>query len=90
MNGCPMCLVEEEIANHLLLHCGLVMKVWAAILKIFWMSWIMLRSVSDLLCQWRTQGKLASKRILWNLSLYAGLWKIWLEWNNSSNKSKEA
>ena len=38
VNGCPMCLKDEETAHHLLIHCQFAYKVRMAILNFFEMS----------------------------------------------------
>lgn len=35
VNGYPMCLRNEEITTHLLIHCSFANKVWASIISIF-------------------------------------------------------
>ena len=51
-NGFPMCLKEEETANHLLIHCQFSYKVWMAMLNFFDLSWVMPKNVGDLFLQW--------------------------------------
>lgn len=33
VNGCPMCLANEETTAHLLIRCSYASKVWGAVLK---------------------------------------------------------
>uniref|UniRef100_A0A5B7BNT2 Reverse transcriptase zinc-binding domain-containing protein n=1 Tax=Davidia involucrata TaxID=16924 RepID=A0A5B7BNT2_DAVIN len=32
---CPMCKMEEETVNHLLIHCGVASDLWSLILSLF-------------------------------------------------------
>lgn len=83
VNGCSMCLNAEETSNHLFIHCRFARRVWSAIFRRFGVTWVMLCSISDLFLQWRVTGTLMRWKILWHLSLFAGVCKIWLEINNS-------
>ena len=91
VNGCLLCL-NEETAKHLLIHCNYARKVWVSIIDMSDMSWAMLCTIMELFQQWKHKGSSIRGRILWRLSLYAGLWKICLERSNRifENKSKSA
>lgn len=75
VNGCPLCLAEEESPNHLLIHFTFSTKVWTDILSRFRLSWVMLQSMFR-------------PKVLWNQSLFVECWKIWLERNNRIFNSK--
>lgn len=75
VNGFPMFLAKET-PNHLLIHCQLAMRVWMAVLNRFAVNWVMPRIVSELFHQWRITGSLKCQKVLWNLSLIAGCWKL--------------
>ena len=51
VNGCPMCLKEEETTHYLLIHCQYAYKVWMALLNFFDMNWVMPKNVDDLFFQ---------------------------------------
>lgn len=82
VNGCPLCLDAEEIANHLFIHYQFARKVWCKLLGRFGIVWVMPSSTTDLFIQWRLIGVLAQFKILRNFSLFVVVWKIWLEKNN--------
>eukprot|EP00268_Persea_americana_P013605 TRINITY_DN1601_c1_g1_i5.p1 TRINITY_DN1601_c1_g1~~TRINITY_DN1601_c1_g1_i5.p1 ORF type:complete len:189 (+),score=8.84 TRINITY_DN1601_c1_g1_i5:231-797(+) len=88
VNGCPMCLQDEESGHHLLIHCVFAHKVWSTVLKEFDMQWVMPLKVVDLFHQWRLQTKYVRMRILWKEVLYAVCWKFWLARNNRIFKNK--
>eukprot|EP00268_Persea_americana_P006524 TRINITY_DN12355_c3_g1_i1.p1 TRINITY_DN12355_c3_g1~~TRINITY_DN12355_c3_g1_i1.p1 ORF type:complete len:248 (+),score=21.79 TRINITY_DN12355_c3_g1_i1:391-1134(+) len=86
-----VCVVSvEKTANHLLIHCTFTHKVWSSIITMFDMSWVMPVNVMELFLQWKYSGSSARGCLLWCFSLYAGLWKLWLERNSRifKNKSK--
>ena len=82
VNGCPMCLKDEETVHHLLIHCQFAYRVWMVVINMFEMKWVMPRTVADLFIQWRLRSKFSRARVLWKSILYATLWKLWLERNN--------
>lgn len=85
-----MCLRDEEMANHLLIHCNFVCSVWVALLGRFDMHWVMPWSVAEHFQQWFFRCQFVRCRILWKFMVYATFWKLWLEKNNriSNNKSQ--
>lgn len=46
------------------------------------------RTVTALFDQWRFKCKLSRHMILWNLSLFAGIWKIQIKRNNKIFRNK--
>ena len=57
-----MCREDEETIDHLFLHCIVANELWATVLSLFGMHWVMPRRVVDLLDCW--QGSLAGIKIL--------------------------
>ena len=51
VNGCPLCLNDEETVHHLLIHCPFAHGVWSAIINMYDMNWVMPRTVEDLFIQ---------------------------------------
>eukprot|EP00268_Persea_americana_P048803 TRINITY_DN5184_c4_g1_i1.p2 TRINITY_DN5184_c4_g1~~TRINITY_DN5184_c4_g1_i1.p2 ORF type:complete len:121 (-),score=5.70 TRINITY_DN5184_c4_g1_i1:400-762(-) len=43
VNGCSMCLKDEESVHHLMIHCLFSYRVWIAILAMFGIQWSCLR-----------------------------------------------
>lgn len=82
VNGCPMCLRDEETVNHLLVHCNFAYNVWVALFARFDMQWVMPWSVAELFRRWLFRCHFTHGRILWKFMLYTACWKIWLERNN--------
>ena len=52
INGCPMCLEDEEMVHHLLIHCPFAHRVWSKLFEMFGMEWVMPRTVEVLFVQW--------------------------------------
>lgn len=73
----------------------LLEKIKKKILKVACLSpktldWVMPRSVSDLFQQWRVKCSSPQKIILWKLSIFAGVWRLWLERNSRGFRNKKA
>jgi len=49
---CCMCKKSEESIDHLLLHCDVARDIWSYFLILFWVEWLTLRRVLDLLISW--------------------------------------
>ena len=75
-----VCLLYCELVDHLLLHCELAHRLWSFALKTFGLSWVIPRSISDLLFGWWNWVEKHSSQI-WNLVLLCILWCIWKERN---------
>lgn len=76
-----MCLEEDESPKHLFLQCKFAGRLWAAILRRFGMSWVMPCYTSKLFQHWQICTSMSRYKVPWNLSLFAGCCKIWIERN---------
>ena len=75
-----MCRHCGETVAHLLLHCEMVYWLWSFVFITFGLSWVVLRSIPDLLFGWwNWLGKHSSQ--IWNLVPLCIFWCIWKEWN---------
>ena len=69
-----------ETVDHLLLHCEMAHRLWSFALITFGLSWVIPRSIPDLLFGWwNWVGKHSSQ--IWNLVPLCILWCIWKERN---------
>ena len=68
INGCPMCLEDEETVHHLLIHCPFAHRVWSALFEMFGMEWVMPRTLEDLFVQWHWRCKFIRGKILLEVS----------------------
>ena len=75
-----MCSHCGETVDHLLLHCEMAYRLWNFVFKYFGLSWVIPRSIPDLLFGWwNWLGKHSSQ--IWNLVPLCILWFIWKERN---------
>ena len=80
MDWCIMCRHCGETVDHLLLHCEMAYRLWSFVFITFGLSWVIPRSIPDLLFGWwNWLGKHLSQ--IWNLVPLCILWCIWKERN---------
>ena len=48
-----MCKRDEEIVDHLLLHCPIASELWGSVFALIGVKWVMPRKVVDLLACWQ-------------------------------------
>lgn len=92
VNGCLLCLVAEDSTNRLLIHWTFAARVWVTVLKRFGICWAMRRTIIE--ASVFRSSKKKKKKKLWNLSLFTGVWKFWLEqynrvFHNESSAAEE-
>ncbi|XP_058111308.1 uncharacterized protein LOC131254337 [Magnolia sinica] len=80
-NICLLCMHNEEIVDHLLMHCFFVRLIWADILGRFQILRSFLELVDLLLSAWHGVILGKEKKLLWSLSLLAIWWEVWEELN---------
>ena len=54
VNACPMCLEDEENADHLLLRCRCAVKIWNIVISWFGGNWVLPRSIQHHFEAWKT------------------------------------
>ena len=80
VDWCIMCRHCGETVDHLLLHCEMAYRLWSFVFITFGLSWVIPRSIPDLLFGWwNWLGKHLSQ--IWNLVPLCILWCIWKERN---------
>ena len=80
VDWCIICCHCGETVDHLLLHCEMAYRLWSFVFITFGLSWVILRSIPDLLFGWwNWLGKHSSQ--IWNLVSLCILWCIWKERN---------
>nr|XP_034930821.1 uncharacterized protein LOC118061489 [Populus alba] len=77
-SNCPICQVEEESVDHLLLHCHNHWIIWSKIIKWWGLSWCCPKNLSCLFSQWTVmvQGKFQKKA--WLMLFFSVVWSLWL------------
>jgi hypothetical protein len=90
---CPLCIIEEETIEHLLLNFPYAKQVWDIVMKLGPDQFSLPSNVSDLLRSWANrypfslrQKDLLTTRWMW-LPKFV-MWKIWLERNNRIFREK--
>ena len=78
VNRCCMCQRNEEIVDHLLLHCPIAHSLWVYMFQIFGTQWAMSGSVESLVYCWSFWLKKFSSDI-WNIVLGCLMWIVWTE-----------
>ena len=80
VDWCIMRRHSGETVAHLLLHCEMAYRLWSFVFITFGLSWVIPRSIPDLLFGWwNWLGKHSSQ--IWNLVPLCIFWCIWKERN---------
>ena len=92
---CPLCVSDEENADHLLLHCSFASEVWKDSLKISLDRFSMPANTQELMKTWANISPFntAKKDILkasWMWLPKFICWKLWNERNNRIFREKSS
>ena len=75
VNWCCLCRCDEEIGDHLLLHCKFAHALWSEVFLMFGVKWVMPSIVVPLLFAWRNWlGNYSSN--VWNRVLVCLMWLV--------------
>ena len=80
-NRCYLCKGEDELANHILLHCPKVTLLWHLILALFNVQWVMPISVKDVLLSWQGSFVGKKRKKAWRATPLCLFWTLWKERN---------
>ena len=89
VDWCILCRCNGESVNHLLLHCDKAYLLWSMVFRSFGISWVLPRSVADMLLGWWSWfGKHSSG--VWNLAPLCLMWCICRErnWRTFEDRDK--
>ena len=64
---CSMCLEEEEIVDHLLVHCRWVSSLWDLSLSLMGINWVQPSNVRNVGVAWRRKMKKSWILGVWNM-----------------------
>ena len=65
-NICKLCMKHGESADHLFLHCPLIIGLWHRLFRIAKMNWVPLRSIFDMMTiNYKGFGKSKRDLVLW-------------------------
>ena len=82
VNACPVCLVNEESVDHLLLNCKVAQGLWSEVLNWFHCSWAHPRSIGGLVEAWLLEVGSIKRKLMCKTAFPALLWIIWNERNS--------
>lgn len=63
VNACPMCLVEEETADHLILTYRVAQVLWANVLRWFDHSWVFPHNLKEIFEVWKLKTSFVKGRV---------------------------
>ena len=85
VNCCCLCMCDEEIVDHLLLHCKFAQTLWSEVFLVFGVQWDVPYIVVSLLFAWRNWlGNYSSN--VWNM---VPVCLMWLEWKERNARTFE-
>jgi len=86
--NCPICLVEEEMVDHLFLHCYKHWLIWSKIINWWGLAWCCPGNLANLFSQWDSlvYGKFQKKT--WVMLFFSVAWSMWLLRNDEIFKQK--
>ena len=77
-SNCPICLVEAESVDHILLQCHKHWLIWSKIIKWWGLVWCCPKSFSDLWSQWTSMVHGHFQRKAWLMLFFSVAWSLWL------------
>nr|XP_034889198.1 uncharacterized protein LOC118029425 [Populus alba] len=77
-SNCPICLVEVESVDHILLHCHKHWLIWSKIIKWWGLVWCCPKSFSDMWSQWSSMVHGNFQRKAWLMVFFSVAWSLWL------------
>lgn len=85
---CPICLAEEEMVDHLFIHCYKHWLIWSKIINWWGLAWCCPRNLANLFSQWDSlvYGKFQKK--VWVMLFFSATWSMWLLRNDVIFKQK--
>jgi hypothetical protein len=83
-----MCKDDDELVDHLLIHCWAAHRLWSLVFRSVGIDWVFPNRVSDLLFGWWNWfGKTSSG--VWNLIPSCLTWTIWRKRNSRTFENTE-
>lgn len=80
-NICPLCMIEAESPEHLLLHCSVASQIWLWWIELWQISWVFPFSLKDAFSQWCWPKKSPFFKKVWSAVFFIILWTLWKERN---------
>lgn len=76
LDWCYTCECNGELVSHLLLHCPVAKELWAMVLGLFGVYWVMRKSFVDLLASWPRCFRRYWNGLLWMAARHFLMWCI--------------
>lgn len=75
VNGCFLCLKDEDSCNHLVLSCSITFEMWSLVYRALGIDWVMARTVRDELWVWCLLNDRCSFADVITLTIWQMVWK---------------
>ncbi|RVW44331.1 hypothetical protein CK203_071026 [Vitis vinifera] len=89
LNKCFLCKKEEELADHLLLHCTKIGILWQLVFFLFVVEWVFPDSVKGTLFSRQVNFVEKKRKKTWKAGLLIIFWTVWRERNRSCFEDDE-
>ena len=76
LDWCYNCECNGESVNHLLLYCPVATELWAMVLGLFGVYWVVLKTFVDLLASWPGCFRRYWNGLLWMAAPHCLMWCI--------------
>ena len=80
-NRCFLCCDEEEMINHILVHCPKVRVLWDLVYSLFGVNWVLPLTVRDTLIGWSASFVDKKRGKAWRAAPLCLFWTVWKERN---------
>ena len=78
---CSLCCAEEEMIDHILVHCSKARVLWDFVFSLFGVNWVLPFTVRDTLLDWFASFKDKKHRKVWRAAPLCLFWTVWKERN---------
>lgn len=78
-NACPLCLLDAESVNHLLLYCRFASQILSHFLKLFGIVLCVSRASFVMFNEAVNLDGSSFRRNLWKVTVLSIVWSMWLE-----------
>lgn len=87
-NRYTLCKEEEELTDHLFIHCPMAKEMWYLFISHFQSAWVFPLSFNNLISRWEVWGIGNFYQDIWHALPGAFCWGLWRERNNEIFEDK--
>ena len=80
-NRCFLCKTEEEMRDHVPLHCPKACILWQLVFALFNVQWVMHSLMRGMLLSWSHSFVGKKRKMTWKVAPLCLFWFIWKERN---------